>query len=147
MRTTVSVFVAFVLSTLAGSGLSVGGTEKVDKTIQITREDQDLKFVEQGETKAKVVSVVVGQTVRWENKSAQDYRVVSDLKLEGKPLFDTGVIKAGEHKDILFDFQMYRKAGGKPANVVKVKYHGVDHEADRGELHVLSAARRSVGRR
>jgi hypothetical protein len=145
MRTTLCV--AFVLATLAGSGLSVGGTEEVDKTIQITRKDDGLKFIEQGETKVKVVTVVVGQTVRWENKSNEDYRLVSDLKVEGKPLFDTGVIKPGEHKDILIDFQMYRKAGGKPANVVKFKYHGVDREADKGELHVLSAARRSIGRR
>jgi hypothetical protein len=144
MRAT--LIVAFVLSTLAGSGLGFGGTEGVDKTIQITNEDQALKFVEQGEKKAKAVTVVVGQTVRWENKCTQDYRVVSDLKVEGKPLFDTGVIKPGEHKDILMDFQMYRKAGGKPANVVKFKYHGVDHEADTGELQVLSAARRSIGR-
>src|SRR4051794_4126806 len=107
------LFVALVLSTLAGSCPGVGGAEQVDKTIQITREDKGLKFVERGETKAKAVTIVVGQTVRWENKCSQAYRVVSDLKVEGKPVFDTGVIKPGEHKDILIDFQMYRKAGGK----------------------------------
>ena len=105
----------------------------MDKTIQITREDKGLKFVEQGETKAKAVTIVVGQTVRWENKCSKDHRVVSDLKVDRKPVFDTGIIKPGEHKDILVDFQMYRKAGGKPANVVKFKYHGADHMDDKGE--------------
>jgi plastocyanin len=134
---------ALVLSTLAVSELAAQkGDQRVDKTIEITRRDGKLVFIEQGEDKAKAVTIVVGQRIRWENKDTQPHTLESTLRVEGKPLFDTGAIKPGEHKDVVFDIDVYRRAGGKPANVVTVKYQSHKKSDEVGELQLLSAARR-----
>jgi hypothetical protein len=146
MRSILSI--TLVVSSLSGYGLgSQGAAQKADKTIEIIGKGIKPKFVERDKEKAEVVTLVVGQTVRWENKDNKGHRLVSDLKVDHKSLFDTGVIKPGEHKDLVINFDMYRSAGGKPANVIKLKYHSVDQESLTGELQVLSAARRSIGRR
>ena len=41
----------------------------------------------------------------------------------------------------MFDIDLYQRAGGKPANVVTVKYHSRARVDDLGELQFLSAAR------
>jgi hypothetical protein len=140
--------ITLVLSALEGYGLAnQGASQKADKTVEIIGKGLKPKFVERGKEKAEIVTLVVGQTVRWENKDTKDHRLVSDLKIDEKSLFDTGVIKPGAHKDLVINFDMYKSAGGKPANVIKLKYHSVDQESLTGELQVLSAARRSIGRR
>ncbi len=85
---------------------------------------------------------MVGQTIRWENKDTDPHHLVSNQTVSDKPLFDTGVIDPGKHKDVLFDIDLYQRAGGKPANVVTVKYHSRARVDDFGELQFLSAARR-----
>jgi len=66
---------------------------------------------------------------------------VSTLTVAGRPLFSTGVIKPGDHKDLLFDIDLYERAGGKPANVVTVKYSS-NEPGEPGVIRLLSAARR-----
>jgi len=118
-----------------------------DKTVEITRKDGKLVFIEHGKEKAQAIPVVVGETIRWENKDTQPHTVVSVQTAAGKPLFDTGIIPPGKHKDVHFDIDMYQRAGGKPANVVRVKYHNRAQIDEVGELHFLSAARRGRGLR
>ena len=71
---------------------------------------------------------------------------MSEAQVDGKPLFDTGIIRPGEHRDFLVDIELYTKAGGKPANVIRIKYRCTDHEECMGELQILSAARRGLSR-
>src|SRR5262245_4502921 len=93
--------VTLVLSTLIGFGPAArGGAQRVVKTIDIMLNDGKLIFLEQGKDRPGVVTLVVGETVRWHNKDARAHRIVSDLKVEGKPLFETEIIKPGEHKDL-----------------------------------------------
>src|SRR4029450_6946134 len=113
----------------------------VDKTIDIIRHDDKIEFRERGNDERRT-TIVVGQTIRWENKDARPHRLVSAVEIDGRPLFDTGVIRPGEHSDVLIDIDLYSKAGGKPANVISITYHSTDAAYARGELQVLSAARR-----
>jgi hypothetical protein len=140
------VHLTLVLSTLCGLGPAPGGdAQHVDRTIEITRRDGRLVFLEKGKPSPKAVTVVVGQVVRWENKDTHPHRLVCDRIVEARPLFDTDVIEPGQGKAIVIDFEIYRKAGGKPANVITLKYHSAGHEDETGELQVLSAARRFRG--
>ena len=82
-----------------------------------------------------------------ENKDTQPHALVSIQTAAGKPLFDTGVIHPGKYKDVLFDIDLYQRAGGKPANVVTLKYHSRAQVDDIGELLFLSAAMRGRGLR
>jgi plastocyanin len=116
-----------------------------DRTVEITRKDGKLVFVEHGKEKAQAIPIVVGQTIRWENKDTQPHALASIQTAAGKPLFDTGISPPGKYKDVLFDIDLYQRAGGKPANVVTVKYHSRAQIEDVGELHFLSAARRGRG--
>jgi hypothetical protein len=134
---------ALFVSTLAASELSAQEVDRrVDKIIEITRKNDKLVFIERGKDKLAPVTIVVGQKIRWENKDTRPHALVSAVTVEGKPLFDTEVIEPGDHKDVLFDFDMYRRAGGKPANVVTVKYRSHGQPGEAGELQFLSAARR-----
>ena len=124
-------------------------TEPMSTTVEIRRSDGKIEFREIGKERPEATTIVVGQTIRWANRDSEAHQLVSDVKVEGKPLFDTGIIEPGGHKDVLIDIDLYTKAGGKPANVVRVRYHSRDHEDLTGELQILSAARRalSLGRR
>ena len=125
--------------------LSRSGTsdlpELVDKTIDIGRREDKVEFREYGNEEAST-TIIVGQTIRWQNKDARPHQVVSNVEVNGRPLFDTGIIGPGEHRDVLVDIDLYSKAGGKPANVIRVKYHSTDDEDSSGELQIVSAARR-----
>jgi hypothetical protein len=113
----------------------------VDKIIDITRRGDRIEFREQG-AGGQRTTVIVGQTIRWQNTDAKPHQLVSDLEADGRPLFDTGPIGAGEHTDLLVDIDIYGKAGGKPANVISVAYHSTSDANSHGELQILSAARR-----
>jgi len=115
---------------------------EVDKTIELTRKDGKLEFIERGNDKVVPITIVVGQRIRWENKDNEPHTVVSTLTVAGKPLFSTGVINPGDHKDLLFDIDLYERAGGKPANVVTLKYHSPEQPGELSEIRLLSAARR-----
>jgi hypothetical protein len=115
----------------------------VGKTIDIIRHNDTIEFRERGNDGYRT-TIVVGQTIRWENKDTRPHRLVSALEFDGKPLIDTGIIRPGEHCDVLIDIDFYSKAGGKPANVISIMYRSTDDADSRGELQVLSAARRGT---
>ena len=140
-----SLMAALVLTTITMPEQAAQKVERMpDKTVEITRKEGKLVFIEHGKEIARAIPivVVVGQTIRWENKDTQPHALVSIQTAAGKPLFDTGVIPPGKCKDVLFDIDLYERAGGKPANVVTVKYHSRSQIEDVGELHFLSAAMR-----
>src|SRR5262245_9770336 len=115
----------------------------VDKTIDIVRHDDTIEFRERGSDDPRT-TIIVGQMIRWENTDARPHQLVSDVEVDGRPLFDTGLIRPGEHRDVLIDIDLYGKAGGKPASVISITYYSTEDTASRGELQVLSAARRGV---
>ena len=119
-----------------------GGDGVADKIIDIIRHDDTIEFRERGSDERRT-TVVVGQTIRWENKDTRPHRLVSALEIDGKPIFDTGRVRPGEHCQVLIDIDVYSKAGGRPANVISITYRSTDNAGAHGELQVLSAARRS----
>ena len=112
------------------------------RTIEITRQAGKVVFTEQGKTEAKAVAVVVGQSVRWVNRDDQPRTIQSVVEVDGKRLFQTEVISPGAHKDILFNNDLYRAAGGRMAEYVSLKYRADDRSEETGELILLSPARR-----
>ena len=133
---------ALIIAAVVTSAVSAQERGQVDKTIELTRIDGKLVFMERGKDKVAPITIVVGQRVRWENEDSEPHTVVSTLTVAGKPLFSTGAIKPGDHMDVLFDIDLYERAGGKPANVVTVKYRIHEQPGEPGELQLLSAARR-----
>jgi hypothetical protein len=131
-----------VLLALSIAGLLQSGGEDPDKIVELTERGGKLVFLEKREEKAKAVTIVVGQTIRWKNLDHRPHRLVSVRKVDGKPIFDTGTIEPNAHKDLKVDIEIYRKAGGRPANYVVVKYHSLNRSDDVAELLILSAARR-----
>lgn len=116
--------------------------DKVTKTIELTRRDGRLLFIERGKDFAEAITVVVGEKIRFENKDKEPHTVVSTEIVEGKPLFSSGVIRPDEYQDLLFDFDLYERAGGRPANVVTLKYHSEQQTGEDSEIRLLSAAKR-----
>jgi plastocyanin len=134
---------ALVIAAVVTSEVSAQERDyKVDKTIELTQRDGKLVFIEGGKDEVAPVTVVVGQRIRWENKDKEPHTLVSTLTVSDKPLFSTGVIRPGDHTDVLFDIDLYDRAGGRPANVVTVKYRSQEQPGEPGELRLLSAARR-----
>jgi hypothetical protein len=141
---------ALVLMLLAPAGQreekEKGKTKEPDRTIEILREDGKIVFREKGKPrgkdKPKAVGVVVGETIRWVNRDTEPHTLKSVAKVDDKPLFDTQAIRPGEHKDVLFNIDMYRNVGGRPARYVTLKYRSGDKADQEGELTFLSAARR-----
>jgi len=134
---------ALIISAVITSEVSAQDRDQqVDKTIELTRRDDKLVFIERGKDKVEPITIVVGQRIRWENKDKEPHQLVSTLTVAGKPLFSTGIIKPGDRMDLLFDIDLYERAGGKPANVVTLKYRSDDQPGEPGELQLLSAARR-----
>ena len=113
----------------------------MDKTIDIRRSEDKIEFREHGNDERRT-TIVVGQTIRWQNDDTKAHQLVSAVEVNGRPLFDTGIIRPGEHRDVLVDIELYSRAGGKPANVISIKYYSIDDADSRGELQILSAARR-----
>lgn len=111
-----------------------------DKTIKITGDDSKAKYIEVGKTEQEPVEVVVGQTVRWHNKSNVAHTATSDLKVEDKAVFDTDSIDPEESKDIVFTKELYEKAGGKPGGMVKLHYHCTPHPKTMQSDIILKAA-------
>jgi hypothetical protein len=137
------IYAALVIATMITTGVDAQQSDhKVKKTIELTRRDGKLEFVERGKDSTEPVTIVVGDSVRWENKDNEPHTVMSALTIDGRPLFDTGVIKPGEYVDLLFDIDLYERAGGRPANVVALQYHSDEQVDEYGVLRVLSAARR-----
>jgi hypothetical protein len=130
---------------LALAVLSQGGEKKPDRTIEILREDGKIVFREEGKPREKgkprAVGVVVGETIRWVNRDAEPHTLKSVAKADGRPVFDTKDIKPGEHKDVVFNIDMYRSLGGRPARFVTLKYRSGDAADKEGELTFMSAAR------
>ena len=137
------IYAALVIAAVITTGVDAQQRDyKVKKTIELTRRDGKLKFVERGKDSAEPITIVVGDSVRWENQDKEPHTVVSILTIDGRPLFSTGVIKPGEYLDLLFDIDLYERAGGKPANVVTLIFHSNEQVDEYGELRLLSAARR-----
>lgn len=133
----------FVLAELA----LASDDEKVVKPDNTVEFETGVGFVEKGKKEAKSVSIVVGQTLRWVNKGDTPQSATSDLKVDGKPLFDTGLLQPGEHKDIPFFIDLYRKAEGKTAGAVTLTYHSKGKSDMKGTLELISAAKRGGFRR
>jgi plastocyanin len=137
--------------TLFAAGLPGGfeskpAAKEPDKIIEIMVKDGAIVGGEAGKDRAKPVTVVVGQIVRWVNRDTKSHAVTSALKIDDKPLFEPGTIEPGKHKDLLFDIDIYRRAGGKTAGVVTLKFRCDGASKDAGEIQLLSAAKRSLGR-
>jgi plastocyanin len=138
-----AIWAALVVAVVITSGLDAQQSKQnVEKTIELTRRDSKLTFVEPGKDYAEPITIVVGEKVRFVNRDTESHTVVSTVVVEGKPLFSTGVIKPGEYVDLLFDIDLYERAGGKPANVVTLKYRSDQQLGEDSEIRLLSAAKR-----
>lgn len=138
-----AICAALVIAALFTSGaVAQQSNYKVVKTIELTRRDGKLMFIERGKDFPEPVTVVVGEKIRFENKDSEPHAAVSTEIIEGKPLFNSGIIKPGEYLDLLFDFDLYERAGGRPANVVTLKYHSEQQLGEDSEIRLLSAAKR-----
>jgi plastocyanin len=96
--------------------------------INITGKGGKSKFIKESDEEQKPVVVLVGQTVRWQNKSD-----VTHTATEGKPgtdkyLFDTDDIKKGKSAEVRFDQKLFERAGGKPGGEIKLDYRCLPHE-------------------
>ena len=83
---------AFVSLLMSEPGLGTKNGSRTGQSHRHARKNGKLVFLEHGKEKAQPIPIVVGQTVRWENKDT-DPHLVSNQAVSGKPLFDTGVIE------------------------------------------------------
>jgi hypothetical protein len=77
---------ALVIAAVTTSGGAQERGYKVDKTIDLTRSDGKLVFIERGKDEVVPITIVVGQSIRWENKDKEPHALVSTLTVAGKPL-------------------------------------------------------------
>ncbi|MHC2282121.1 hypothetical protein ACVME8_008764 [Bradyrhizobium diazoefficiens] len=138
-----AIWTALVIGAATISGLGAQQSEyNGEKMIELVRRDGRLLFVEPGKDSAEPVTIVVGSKVRFDNKDKDPHIVMSTVVIDGKPLFSTGVIEPGKYVDLLFDIDLYERAGGKPANVATLKYRSDQQTGEDSEIQLLSAAKR-----
>ena len=135
----------FVLAAVVWVYVTAGSPaqeRKPDKTIELTVKGGLVVFTESGQTNPTTVTAVVGQTVRWVNCDTVPHSISSVATVDGRPVLNVGVIKAGGHKDFRITNDIYRAAGGRPAGAVKIVYHSQSCTDSPAELQLLSAAKR-----
>ena len=119
-------------------------TKKVEAVVVINIEGkgENAKYIKEGDKKQQPVVVIVGQTVRWQNKSNVTHTATEGIPDKGKPVFDTGNIKKGKNADILFDQKLFEQLGGKAGGEIKVNYYCIPHsESMKSSLLLRSAAK------
>jgi plastocyanin len=114
----------------------------MEKAVALTSRGGKLVFVEKGRDQPEPVTIVVGQKVRFENKDNDPHTITSTPLIDGQPLFSTGVIQPGQFADVLFDIDLFARAGGKTGNVVTIRYRNEQQTAEESEIYLLSAAKR-----
>lgn len=135
-----SLATAFAMTLITPAGPPEGW--KPDKVIETVVRDGKLTFTEKGKEKPVAITLVVGQTVRWVNCDTKPHQVLSVDEVDGKPLIDTGVIEPGKHRDVILDNDLYRRAKGKTAGMVTIKFRSKAQPTVLGELQLLSPAKR-----
>jgi plastocyanin len=138
-----AICAVLVVAALITSGVvAQQSDDHVAKTIELIRTGDKLLFIERGKKFAEPITAVVGEKIRFENKDYEPHTVVSTETIDGRPLFSSGLIKPGEYQDLLFDFDLYERAGGRPASVATLKYRNEQQTGEDSEIRLLSAAKR-----
>lgn len=95
-------------------------------TINIIGPGANAKFVQEGKTAQEPVEVIVGQSVKWVNKSDMQHSARSLRKLpDDTRIFDTRILtKSGpkQSSTVLFDLALFQTAGGVPGGSVTLEY-------------------------
>lgn len=110
-------------------------------TINIVGAGGRAKYIAEGETEQKQVTVAVGQTVRWSNgpQSAAHTATATMKDADGRVIFDTGTIRRNEQADVLLDRELYERAGGKVGGSVVLEYFCVIHGIENMKSSILLA--------
>lgn len=98
------------------------------------------KYILEGDTEQKPVVVLVGQAVVWHNKDTVKHTATEGTPDADKHLFDTGDIKKGASAKIVFDQQLFQRAGGTPGGEVTLKYYCDIHHQMKSSLILKSSA-------
>src|SRR5262245_61550195 len=103
--------------------------------------DKKMRYIKEGDTEQKPVTVTVGQAVVWKNlDESAAHTATSRLKgMDGKPLFDTGKIEGGKSAKVVLDIKIYEAAGGKGGAKVELEYHCTLHPRGKSKLLLVPA--------
>lgn len=122
-----AMWAATVLFVLAAGADDKKKDAADEVVINITGNGGKAKYIKAGDTAAKDVTVVVGQTVKWVNKGNKTHTATSSLKVGDKAVFDTGDLRANASGSVTFDEQKYKDAGGKDGKAVTLEYYCTVH--------------------
>ena len=86
------------------------------------------------------MSVTVGQSVKWTNKSDVAHTATSKLKdKDKKPLFTTKKLETGDSDKIQFDDKLYKALGGKDDEEIEVMYYCKYHSHMKSSIKLKPA--------
>ena len=112
-----------------------------DIVINIKGPGQNGKYIKEGDASQLPVTVMVGQTVRFNNLGTTTHNATSDKKdAAGAPLFKTGNLAVGAKADVVFDAALFAAAGGAAGGSVDLPYKCTIHPATMKSLIVLTDA-------
>ena len=101
-----------------------------DVTIHITGLGTAAKYIKEGDTEQKDVTVKVGQTVKWANDVMTNKTHTATCKdATGQVIFDTDDLVVGASKDVVMDRTLFVKAGGVAGSKVELNYVCARHPA------------------
>lgn len=117
------ILLAWAVSATAEDEKEKKKEQAKEVVIHIKHPGAQAKYIKEGDTEQKDVTVVVGQKVTWKNATGNaPHTATSKLKVEDEALFDTKKLNGGDNKTVDFDEALYKKAGGKDGNAVELIY-------------------------
>jgi plastocyanin len=110
--------------------------------INVIGDDEGWKYIKEGDDDQQPVEVPLGWTVRWQNDDEEmDHTATSKLKTpDGKRIFDTKKIEAQKFKEIVFDEELFKAAGGTSGKDVKLEYYCSYHARQMKGVLVLKSS-------
>jgi peroxiredoxin len=134
------------LMAIAAAGGKGGKRNASVEVINIKGTGGQSQYIKEGDTDQNPVSVTVGQTVRWVNKSDAPHSATHGRPGDTTHLFDTDIIDPKSSAEVQFTEKIFKGAGGKPGGEVMLLYYCRKHPTTMRNAKIILKAP-SKGRR
>jgi FtsP/CotA-like multicopper oxidase with cupredoxin domain/peroxiredoxin/plastocyanin len=95
------------------------------------------KYIKEGDSEQRPVTVTVGQTVRWVNKSDAAHSATQGSPGDTVHLFDTGILQPMGRAERQFTEKLFTAAGGEPGGEVTLLYYCRKHPSSMREAKII----------
>lgn len=108
----------------SGSGTTTGGGDSANPTVKIiviTGSDSTAQLIEDGQAAQQPVSLSIGDTIRWVNRTPEQH-LFDQTGLPSGPRALTPTIASGSSADLIFTAQEFQSRGGVAGQPLTITY-------------------------